>query len=94
MNQLIKEDILIKKIDGFSRRSKFLIFSWERAIIAVWMLAVAFGAAGFIWYGIAAWQDPFQSIVNIAMGVWIILLAVMRIVQKELENAGKKEGSS
>jgi fatty acid desaturase len=94
MNQLNDDELINKAIDNLSRSSKFLTFSWERAMIAVWMLAMAFGAAGFIWYGIAAWQDPFQSIVNIALGIWIILLAVMRIVQKELENGGKQEDGS
>lgn len=91
---MVSEQTLIEKIDNLSKPSKFLTFSWQRAIIAFWMLAMAFGSAGFIWYGIAAWEDPFQSIVNIAFGIWIILLAVMRIVQKELENGGKKEGGS
>lgn len=70
------------KIDNLSRLSNF---SWQRLIVGFWMLAMSFGAAGFIWYGITVWEDPFQSIINIAIGVWLILLAVMRIVQKELE---------
>jgi hypothetical protein len=83
MNQLIREDVFIDS-------GKPLVFSWERVMIAIWMLAMAFGAAGFIWYGIASWEDPFQSILNIALGIWVIFLVVMRIIQKELENARKR----
>jgi hypothetical protein len=87
---MVTEQEIINALAAPQSKSKFLTFSGQRAMIAFWMLGMSFGAAGFIWYGISAWEDPFQSIANIALGIWIILISVMRIVQKELENGSKK----
>lgn len=88
----IDEKELIKKIDDLERKN-WLTLSPYRAMVAVWMLAVALASAGFIWYGMATWDDPVQSILNIGMGIWLILLAMTRIVRKEIEIHGssKKE---
>jgi tellurite resistance protein TehA-like permease len=91
MSQSINEQELIKKIDDLEK-DKLLTFSPYRAMVSVWMLAIALASAGFIWYGIATWDDPAQSILSIGMGIWLIFLAVSRIVRKEIEvNGSSKE---
>lgn len=61
-------------------------------LVTTWMLAMAFAAAGFIWYGIASWEDPAISILSMGLGIFLILLSVARIVRKEMENGNSKQG--
>ena len=61
-------------------------------LVTTWMLSMAFAAAGFIWYGIACWEDPAISILSIGLGIFLVLLSVARIVRKEMENGNGKQG--
>ena len=68
---------------------KHLTSASYRAMVAGWMLAIAFVAAGFIWFGISSWHEPAQSITSLWFGIFLILMSVARIVRKELENGGQ-----
>jgi hypothetical protein len=79
-------------LPGISRpKNTVLTFSADRAMIAIWMLAVALLAAGFLWYGIASWEHPSYSIASLGWGIFLILLSISRIVREEIKRGGDKE---
>jgi ABC-type Mn2+/Zn2+ transport system permease subunit len=55
--------------------------SIRQYMIIAWMLAMAFGSAGFIWFGIASSEDPALSITLMAVGIFLVFLSVARIVK-------------
>lgn len=81
MSQSIDEQDIINKIDDIENNKLFKISSYD-LVIVLWMLSMSFAAAGFIWYGIVSWDYPLESISNIGVGCWIILLAVIRSVSE------------
>lgn len=65
--------------------------SLRDGIIVLWMLSMAFGAAGLICCGVASWEDPFFSIMYLGLGIFLVFVCVGRIVRKELEYANSKD---
>lgn len=80
----ISEKHLISRINDLEK-SNLLTFSSERAMITVWMLAMAFGAAGLIWYGLINWELPEISITALGLGIFLILASINRIVREEIK---------
>ena len=74
-----------------SSQDNLLTSSSNRAMIVLWMLTMSFGAASFIWVGMAIRDDSFTSILNISVGIFLVLITISRIVRKELENGTKSK---